>query len=46
MLGNPVVNVVDDTQIDQIIEDSIQIFQRYSYGDGTYRDVFNNISFS
>lgn len=40
MLGNPVVNVeVDDTQIDQIIEDSIQIFQRYSYGDGTYRDV-------
>lgn len=40
MLGNPVVNVeVDDSQYDQIIEDSVQLFQRYSYGDGTYRDV-------
>lgn len=40
MLGNPVTNVeVDDTQIDQVIEDSVQIFQRYSYGDATYRDV-------
>lgn len=40
MLGFPVVNIeLADAQIDQIIEDSVQDFQRYTYGEGTYRDV-------
>jgi hypothetical protein len=36
-LGYPVINVeVDDTQFDQIIEDSVQDFCRYNYSDGTF----------
>lgn len=40
MTGQPVINVeVSDEQYDQIIEDSIQDFQRYTYGEATYRDA-------
>lgn len=40
MLGQPVINVeVTNEQIDQVIEDSVQDFQRYTYGEGTYRDA-------
>lgn len=40
MLGRPVINVeVSDDQFEQIIEDSVQDFQRYTYGEATYRDV-------
>jgi len=40
MLGSPVQNVeVDDSQIIQIIEDSVQTFQRYTYGEAVFRDV-------
>jgi len=36
-LGQPVINVeVATEQLDLIIYDSIQDFQRYNYGDGTY----------
>lgn len=39
-IGNPVINIeVADEQIDQLIEDSVQDFQRYTYGEATYRDV-------
>lgn len=39
-IGQPVINIeVADEQFDQIIEDSIQDFQRYTYGEATYRDV-------
>lgn len=39
MLGNPVINVeVDDDQFDQVIDDTIQIMNRYNYGDGSYLD--------
>lgn len=39
-LGSPVVNIeVDNDQIDQIIEDSVQDFHRYTYGESTYRDA-------
>jgi hypothetical protein len=41
-LGQPVQNVeLDDSQIVQIIEDSIQTYWRYSMGDATYRDVLS-----
>lgn len=40
MLGSPVQNVeLDDSQIVQIIEDSVQTFQRYTYGEAVFRDV-------
>jgi len=40
MLGSPVLNVeVSDEQFEQIIEDSVQDFQRYTYGEATYRDI-------
>lgn len=40
VMGKPVINVeVADSQIDQIIEDSVQDFHRYTYGEATYRDV-------
>lgn len=40
MMGNPVVNVeVADEQFSQCIYDSIQLFQRYHYGEGNVRDV-------
>ena len=39
--GDDVINVeVSDDQIIQIIEDTIQTYQKYNYGDGTYRDAF------
>lgn len=39
-LGNPVVNVeVADEQYDQLIEDAVQDFQRYTYGEATFRDA-------
>ncbi len=39
-IGAPVTNVeIDDIQFTQIIEDSIQTFHRYTYGESTYRDV-------
>lgn len=39
-LGAPVIQIeVADEQIDQIIEDSIQDFHRYTYGESTYRDA-------
>lgn len=39
-LGSPVVNVeLDDSNIIQEIEDSVQIFQRYTYGEAVFRDV-------
>ena len=39
-MGAPVTNIeVDDTQFAQIIEDSIQTFHRYTYGESTYRDA-------
>jgi len=39
-LGQPVILVeIADEQYDQIIEDSVQDFQRYTYGEATYRDV-------
>lgn len=39
MLGMPVINVeCDDSQFNQIIEDSIQDFQRYNYDEGSYMD--------
>ena len=38
-LGMPIVNVeVTDTQMDQIIEDSIQDFHRYNYDEATFMD--------
>lgn len=40
MLGYPVINVeVHDLQFEQIIEDSIQDFQRYTYGEAVTRDL-------
>ena len=40
MMGNSVVNIeVSDEQFAQIAEDTIQTFQKYTYGDATYRDV-------
>ncbi len=40
MLGYPVVNVeVSEDQFEQIIDDSIQDFQRYTYGEAIYRDL-------
>lgn len=40
MSGEPVINVeVSNSQYDQIIEDAIQDFQRYTYGEATYRDA-------
>lgn len=39
MLGAPVINVeLHDIQMDQIIEDSAELINRYNYGDGSYRD--------
>jgi hypothetical protein len=39
-MGAPVTNIeIDDTQFVQIIEDSIQTFHRYTYGESTYRDA-------
>jgi hypothetical protein len=39
-LGFPVIAIeVADEQIDQIIEDSVQDFHRYTYGESTYRDA-------
>jgi hypothetical protein len=39
-LGSPVINVeLANEQIDQIIEDSVQDFHRYTYGESTYRDA-------
>lgn len=43
-LGDPVINVeIADEQLDDIIFDSVQTFQRYNYSEGTYPDylVFN-----
>lgn len=40
MLGNPVINVeIDDSQYSQVIYDSVQLFHRYSYGEGNVKDV-------
>lgn len=44
MLGFPVMQVeVDDSQIDQNVEDSIEFFQKYNTGEGSYLSylVFN-----
>lgn len=39
-LGQPVINVeVADIQYNQLIEDAVQDFQRYTYGEATYRDT-------
>jgi hypothetical protein len=39
-IGQPVINVeVADAQYDQLIEDAVQDFQRYTYGEAVYRDV-------
>jgi hypothetical protein len=39
MLGMPVINVeIADIQLNQIIEDSVQDFQRYNYDEGSYLD--------
>lgn len=41
-LGQPVQNVeLDDSQIVQIIEDSVQTFWKYSMGDGAYQTVLS-----
>lgn len=38
-LGHPVINVeIADTQLDQLIEDSIDDFNRTNYGEGSYLD--------
>ena len=38
-LGHPVIQIeVDDTQLNDIIDDTIQTFQRYNYGEGNYMD--------
>jgi len=38
-LGEPVINVeLEDSQIETEIQDSVEIFQRYSYGEGNYED--------
>jgi len=38
-LGAPVINVeISDSQIDIIIDDVVQDFQRYNYGEGAYLD--------
>lgn len=40
VLGQPIINVeVTDEQFDQLIEDAVQDFQRYTYGEATFRDV-------
>jgi len=40
ILGYPVINIeVTDAQFEQNIEDAVQEFQRYTYGEATYRDV-------
>lgn len=42
MMGQSVVNIeVSDEQFAQIAEDTIQTFQKYTYGDATYRDVLS-----
>ena len=42
MLGAPVINVeLDDTQIDQIIENECQVFSRYEYEEGNYEDYIS-----
>lgn len=39
MLGAPIINIeVSNYQLDQIIEDTVQIMQKYNYGDGSYTD--------
>lgn len=39
MLGAPIINIeVANAQLDQVIEDSIQEFQKYNYGEGQYLD--------
>ena len=39
-IGQPVINVeVADEQYNQLIEDAVQDFQRYTYGEAVYRDV-------
>jgi hypothetical protein len=41
-LGYPVINVeLDDTQIDRVIDDSVQKLNRYLYGEGTYKDIIS-----
>ena len=38
-LGAPVITVeIATTQLDQIIEDSIELFNRYNYGEGSHKD--------
>jgi hypothetical protein len=41
-LGSPVINVEIDqsTQLNQVIEDSVQDFCRYNYGDASYLDYY------
>lgn len=42
MMGQSVINLeVSDEQFTQIAEDTIQTFQKYTYGDATYRDVLS-----
>lgn len=39
-IGQPVINVeVTNSQYDQLIEDAVQEFQRYTYGEAVFRDV-------
>jgi hypothetical protein len=39
MLGDPVITVeLANSQLDQIIEDTVQIFQDYHTGEGNYMD--------
>jgi len=39
MLGGPVINVeLDNTQLDQIIFDSVEDFNRYNYSEGSHKD--------
>ncbi|HON83922.1 MAG TPA: hypothetical protein PLI22_07330, partial [Caldisericia bacterium] len=39
MLGAPIINVeVKNEHLDYAIEDSVQIMQKYNYGDGSYTE--------
>jgi len=39
MLGSPIINIeVTTEQLNQVIEDSVQVMQKYNYGDGLYLD--------
>ena len=40
VLGNPVIQVeIADSQLDRIIDDSVQIYTKYNTGEGNYFDL-------